>query len=116
MRETSLTVCRRSFLISSAAGIFGGRAWAQQAADATNAAAGDVFPLIKCPACETQLGGTDKIFREENREFRACDQECLEELQANFFSLLEAIDDQMSGRVSSARRITAASTTRSDAD
>lgn len=95
MRGISLTICRRSFLISTVAGIFGGRAMAQQAGDSANAAAGDVFPLLKCPACESPLGGTDKILREDNREIRACDQECLEKLQADYFSFLEAIDEEI---------------------
>ena len=94
MRAKSLIVCRRSFLISAAAGIIGGRA-AAQGAESADDKAGDVFPLLKCPVCEVPLGGEDKIIREENREFRACDQECLDELKADIFRFLEQIDDQI---------------------
>ena len=94
MRGTSWSFCRRSFLISTAAGILGGRALAQTD-DTANDKAGDVFPLANCPVCETQLGSTDKILREENREIRTCDEQCMEKLQADYFRFLDAIDAQI---------------------
>lgn len=94
MRSLSFSICRRSFLVSAVAGILGGRV-AAQATDSEDDAAGDLFPLLNCPVCDTRLGGGDTVIREENREFRVCDQQCLEEFQGDYYSFLEAIDDQI---------------------
>ncbi len=94
MRRTSVTVCRRTFLTSVAAGIIGGRA-AAQATDSANDDAGDVFPLSDCPVCQTMLGGTDVIIRENNRELRVCDEQCEEEFRAQYYTFLEDVDAQI---------------------
>ncbi len=95
MLATFFTVCRRSFLISAVAGILAPRVAVQAADPEDDDAAGDVFPLRNCPVCDVKLGGSDKITRQENRELRACDQECLEELLGDYYNFLELIDEQI---------------------
>lgn len=95
MPATFLTVCRRSFLISAAAGLLGARAAAQEADSADDDEAGDVFPLLNCPVCDVELGGQDVVIRQENRELRTCDEECREELLGNYYSFLKLIDEQI---------------------
>ena len=94
MSSISMPVGRRSFMISAAAGILASQAVAQPS-DSANEHAGDVFPLLNCPVCDTMLGGTDIIIREENREVRVCDRECEKGLQGSYFTFLKAIDEQI---------------------